>query len=140
MIEALPRGDRRQNAITMSLIPTWTSPAIAALLVAPATSQQDGAAAEPIALTVEYVGSPDTDRGRAFTALLREHFAEVQATEAGAIHSPAAAADAFDDADVVVIDANLVGRLPDGYPKPLVVISGAGVHTAESIGAKLDWL
>lgn len=124
----------------MTTIPTLLPPALAALLLAPTAIQQSDAGTPPIALTVEYVGAPDSDRGRAFAALLGEHFAEIQVTPARDIDSPEAAAAAFDDADVVVVDAGLVGRLPDGYSKPMVVISGYGVHTAESIGAKLDWL
>lgn len=124
----------------MTPIPTLLSPALAALLLAPGSAQQPDAVTPSIDLTVEYVGAPDSDRGRAFAALLGEHFSEVRMTAARDIDSPEAAAAAFDDADVVIVDSGLVGRLPDGYSKPMVVISGYGVHTAESIGAKLDWL
>ncbi|MCA8981815.1 MAG: hypothetical protein H6831_00420 [Planctomycetes bacterium] len=113
------------------------------LLFAAAFAAQDTdapAALEPIALTVEYVGDPATPRGKAFVALLEEHFTSVEAVDAKQLGAPADSAQRFAGADVLLVDADLTGHLPDGYGKPMVVISGLGVRTAEGLGAKLDWL
>ena len=95
---------------------------------------------EKIPLKVQYVGKPDSERGRAFTAFLEANFAECHATDRGSLKSPEDSVKAFEQADVVVVDTRLEGVLPAGYSKPMVLLSGPGVKTAVSQGAKLDWL
>ncbi len=105
--------------------------------VAPRASEP---ATEKIAVKVRYVGDLGYPRGREFVELLERHFETVAATDETAIESPAVAEKLFADAEVLVVDADLTGLLPPAYGKPMVVISGPGVKTAESLGAKLDWL
>lgn len=115
----------------------------AVLLLLPATVLDAAAQApqdEKIALAVAYVGQPDSERGKDFVAFLGQQFTTVLPVPARALEGPAFAAQALLGAQVVVVDANLAGVLPDGYSKPLVLLSGPGVQTAEGLGAKLDWL
>ena len=110
--------------------------------VAVAADAPDVAPARPtkIPLTVEYVGKADSERGRSFLELLGRHFETVDSTNVRSLRSAEDAESAFANADVLLIDGNLAGKLPRGYAKPMVVVSGMGVKTAESLGAKLDWL
>ena len=40
----------------------------------------------------------------------------------------------------IALNGEYIGKLPAAYSKPMVVISGPGVRTAEGLGGKLDWL
>jgi len=97
-------------------------------------------APDKLPLAVQYVGRHQTERGKAFVSFLNEQFATVFATAPKDVATAAAAQRAFADADVLLVDSNLAGRLPAGYAKPMVVVSGQGQRTAESLGARLDWL
>lgn len=104
----------------------------------PAATQS--ATPEKLALHVGYVGRPESARGRSFVEFLRAEFATVTATPAARLSPDAAELKALAKAQVLVVDADLAGKLPAAYPQPMVVLSGPGVRTAESLGAKLDWL
>lgn len=115
--------------------------ALASLTALAASANADPAAnalADPAAvdLSVVYVGSGD--RAADFDAFLSARFTDVTVLNAGDVRGPELGGAA--DGDVLVVDANLVGALPAGFDHPMVVVSGPGVQTAESIGAKLDWL
>ncbi len=111
------------------------------LLSAAAWLPQDAVLPSPkIDLIVEFVGGRDASRSADFQAFLEANFTGVQMTSGAALRSGKVPVSALDDADVVIIDTNLVGVLPAGFSKPLVAIGGSGVHTMEGIGAKADWL
>ena len=95
---------------------------------------------ERLPVAVHYAGDPQSERGRAFVAFLGEQFATVGTSSRKQLKTAEAAAARFADADVLVVDTDLTGRLPRGYDKPMVVVSGPGQRTAESLGARLDWL
>lgn len=111
-----------------------------AMLAGAANAQAPESNDKRLDLAVEYVGAPDSARGKSFVQFLRANFEKVHATNRASLRSAEDSVNAFKNADVLVVDTNLSGLLPPAYSKPMVVLSGRGVQTAESLGAKLDWL
>lgn len=95
---------------------------------------------EKIPRAVEYVGRPESERGKSFVEFLRKNFTEVHATSLASLKTAEDAVKAFSDSDVLVVDTSMSRLLPPAYSKPMVLLSGQGVRTAEGLGAKLDWL
>lgn len=119
--------------------------ALLAGLLATALPAQQPAPQNPVDLAVLYVGSADSQRTDDFTTFLRQHFARVGT----AVYAQFQAAEA-DPYDVVVLDVemhpkeNSIGigpqpKLPAGYARATVLISGPGVIVAEKLGCKIDW-
>lgn len=110
------------------------------LLTSVTYAQSEETGDKRITLAVEYVGAPDSTRGKSFVEFLEANFTKVHATDRANLRTAEDSVAAFASADVLVVDTNLSGVLPPAFSKPMVVLSGRGVQTAESLGAKLDWL
>ena len=88
--------------------------------------------AEKIALSILYVGQPESDRANDFTKFLGEHFTKVVVMDAAKFDPAQTAA-----CDVVIFDpasrqVSTLAKLPADYSKPTVLdgLSGARVGSA----------
>jgi hypothetical protein len=126
----------------MSAVFLWTLLALFASMPQAQGAQvaEGGQEVEKLDLSAAFVGDVDAARGKEFLELLGANLREVKGLRRSDLKTPEVAVAALAAMDVVVVDQDLTGLLPAGYAKPMLLISGPGVKTAESLGAKLDWL